>query len=71
MNFYPNIVFIYVLLSLKCCESNLRTFLIQKLECCPSFCPSNARIFGKKVPVFSQIWALLKNWVHWICLRER
>jgi len=48
MNFHPNIVMIYALLSLKCRESNLRAFLIQKLEFRPSFRPSNARIFAKK-----------------------
>ena len=52
MNFHPKIVLIYALLSLKCRKSNLRAFLKQKLEFCPSFCPSNARIFAKKVPVF-------------------
>ena len=48
MNFHPKIVLIYALLSLKRRESNLRAFLIQKLEFCPSFRPSNARIFAKK-----------------------
>ena len=43
MNFHPKVVLIYALLSSKCHESNLRAFLIQKLE----FCPSNARIFAK------------------------
>ena len=65
MNFHPNIVMIYALLSLKCRESNLRAFLILKLEFCPSFRPSNARIFAKKSarlsPVFYQKWARLKN----------
>ena len=47
MNFHLKIVLIYALLLLKCRESNLSAFLIQKLE----FCLSNARIFVKKVPV--------------------
>ena len=48
MNFHPKIVLIYALLSLKRRESNLRAFLLQKLEFCPSFRPSNACIFAKK-----------------------
>ena len=58
MNSHPKIVLIYALLSLKRRESNLRAFLIQKLEFRPSFRPSNARIFAKKnarlSPVFYQ-----------------
>ena len=61
MNFHTKIVLICALLSSKCHESNLRAFLIQKLEFCLSFRPSNARFFGKKVPVFSQIWARLEE----------
>ena len=48
MNFHPKIVLIYALLSLKRRESNLRAFLMQKLEFCHSFRPSNAHIFAKK-----------------------
>jgi hypothetical protein len=48
MNLHPKIVLIYALLSLKRRESNLRAFLLQKLEFCPSFRPSNACIFAKK-----------------------
>ena len=49
MNFHPKIVLIYALLSLKCRDSNLRAFLIHKHEFCPSFRPSNACIFPKKI----------------------
>ena len=38
MNFHPKIVLIYALLSLQRRETNLRVFLIQKLEFCPFFC---------------------------------
>ena len=48
MNFHPNIVMIYALLSLKCRESNLRAFLYKNLNF--------ARLFARLTPVF-----LLKN----------
>ena len=64
MNLHQQIVLITSLLLLKRHESNLRAFLIQKLEFCPSFRPSNARIFAKKSarlsPVFYQKCARLK-----------
>ena len=49
MNFHPRIMLIYALLSLKCRKSYLRAI---KTSICPSFRPSNARIFVKKAPVF-------------------
>ena len=52
----------------KSCESNLRAFFKNKnlnfARLCPSLRPSNARIFVKKMPVFFQIWARLKNLAH-------
>ena len=44
MNFHPNIVMIYALLSLKCRESNLRAFLYKNLNF--------ARLFARLTPVF-------------------
>ena len=65
MNFHPNIVMIYALLSLKCRESNLRAFLYKNLNFARLFARLTPVFLLKKSarlsPVFYQKWARLKN----------
>ena len=80
MNFHPRIMLIYALLSLKCRKLYLRAI---KTSICPSFRPSNARIFVKKHPSFARLFpnmgpseelGTLQNgqkWFTWSLVRNR